>query len=251
MADEPPWGRFPTAAFAAAGVAVAVLVPTLVTSPYYSGILVLCGVYALLGLSVNLVFGYLGYLSFGHAGFFGLGAYTTALLVTKLGVGFWLAAAIATLPCAALGALVGFASLRVGGAYFAIASLTVAEILRLVADNWIDLTRGPMGLVIGRPTIGWLEAGGVEFRTYYLGIVLLVLAVVLLGHLRLNRSPEGRSWLAVRESLDLAESVGVPTLRVRVKNLALSGGLAGLAGALLIPQVLVLSPDLFGPTISA
>lgn len=218
---------------------------------YYSGLAAYAAILALFGLSVNLTVGYLGYVSFGHAAFFGLGAYAAGLLVTKLGFNFWLALVLAPLPAATLGALVGFASARVGGAYFAIATLTTAEILRLVAANWIDLTRGPLGLIVPRPRIPALEGLGLSFHQYYLAFCLIALAVAVEIVRRLINSPVGRSWTTIRESSALAESLGMPALRQRVINIALSGALAGLAGALFVPRTLVLTPDLFSPTLSA
>lgn len=221
------------------------------SSPYYGGIATTAAVFALLALSVDLVFGRLGYISFGHAAFFGLGAYAAALLNTVTGMNFWLAAALAALPSAALGALVGFASLRVGGAYFAIASLTTAEILRLVAANWMPVTRGPLGILVAAPEVAPLAALGLTDRQSHLVVIVIVAAIAFAAVARLMRSPLGRSWLAVRESMDLAESIGIPTLRARVANLALSGAIAGIAGAMFIPKILVVSPELLSATYSA
>ena len=229
----------------------AAAVPLVFSSPYYEGIAVSAAVFALLALSVDLVFGRLGYISFGHAAFFGLGAYSAALLNTAFGMNFWVAAAVSTLPSAALGAVVGFASLRVGGAYFAIASLTTAEILRLVAANWMPVTRGPLGILVPAPQLPFLTALGLTERQAHLVVVVLVAVLVFAAVARLMRSPLGRAWLAVRESLDLAESVGIPTLKARVANLALSGAIAALGGALFVPKILVVSPELLSPTYSA
>ena len=232
-------------------IAVAAAILFLPIQNYYTGILAYAAVLGLLGLSVALTLGYIGYISFGHAAFFGLGAYTAGLLAVKASVPFWFAVPIAILPGVLLGALVGFASIRVGGAYFAIATLTVSEILRLVALNWMDLTRGPLGVLVPRPRIGALTDLGLDFQRYYLLICVACLALAVIGLSRLLRSPYGRAWLAIREASDLAESVGIPTLRYRVINIAISGGLAGLAGALLVPKILVLTPDLFNPMMSA
>jgi branched-chain amino acid transport system permease protein len=220
-------------------------------SPYLSGMALTAIAFALLGLAVNLVYGYLGYLTFGHAAMFGLGAYGAALLYAKAGLPFVLAAAIALVPPTLLGLLIGLASLRVSGAYFAIATLASAEILRLVATSWVSLTRGPLGMVIQAPAIEWLEHAGVELYQYHLAFAVVLLGAVVCLVRSLLDSPTGRSWLAIRESLDLAESVGIPTLRIRVVNVALSGMLAGLAGVLLVPKILVVSPDLFGASYSA
>lgn len=235
----------------AISAAAAVLLPAVAGSNYMQGLFVLVCVYSMLALSANLVFGYLGYTTFGQAAFFGLGGYTTVLLSTAAGVNFWAAALIAIAPGMLLGALVGAASLRVGGAYFAITSLTVAEILRLIADNWIGLTRGPMGLLLPRPSIPFLNDMGLSFSQYYLGITVLAAGIVFAVVWRLLRSPAGRAWEAIRESSSLAEAVGIGTLRYRVLNVALAGGIASLAGALVMPKVLVASPDLFGNYYSA
>ncbi|CAN5630708.1 branched-chain amino acid ABC transporter ATP-binding protein/permease [soil metagenome] len=238
--------------FVGLGVAVlaAVCLAVWLRSPVYAGLVAYAAVLGLFALSVNLVFGTLGYVTFGHAAFLGLGAYTAGLVTQALGLNFWWTVPIAIIPGVLLGALLGLASIRLGGAYFAIASLTVAEILRLVAANWVDLTRGPMGLVVmPSPLPGsWHK---IAPQTGFLSFVLIALALTVFVLYRLQHSPIGRAWTAIRQSLPLAESVGIPTLRYRVANLALSGGLAGLAGALLVSKILVLTPDLFGPVYSA
>ena len=238
-----------TFAIVATLVLAAVVAPFL--TPYYSGLALTAIAFAILGLSVNLVYGYLGYLSFGHAAFFGLGAYTAGLLSVKLGWPYTVSALVALVLPTALGALVGFASLRVSGAYFAIATLASAEVLRLVSVSWVSMTRGPLGTVVPAPSLDVLESRGIDLYQYHLVIGVLLLGIVVLLLRRLLKSPVGRSWLAIRESHDLAESVGVPTLRIKVINIALSGLLAGLAGVLLVPKVGVLSPDLFSPSYSA
>jgi len=234
-----------------AGLLAVCLAGVVARMPYATGLLTYGAVLALLGLSVNLSSGYLGYISFGHAAFFGLGAYAAALLATRWGVNLWLAIPLAAIPGAALGALVGVATMRLSGAYFAIATLTTAEILRLVALNWPSLTRGPLGIIVPRPRIRWLEAFGPVFQQYYAVIALAVLVLALAGIHRLLRSPYGRAWIGIRDAAGMAESLGIPTVRNRVLNVAASGGLAALAGALLLPKILVVSPDLFGVTWSA
>jgi branched-chain amino acid transport system permease protein len=236
---------------AAIAALIVVLPLALSGQPYYSGLAAYAVILAIFGLSINLTVGYLGLISFGHAAFFGLGAYTAGLLVTKLGFNFWIALFVAPLPAAVLGAFVGAATVRLGGAYFAIATLTAAEILRLVAANWLDLTRGPLGLIVPRPRISAIESMGLAFPQYYLFICLLALALCVELVRRLLRSPIGRNWQVIRESRDLAESIGIATVRQRTINIALSGGMAGLAGALFVPRTLVLTPDLFGATLSA
>lgn len=231
---------------------LAVAAPILLAGQsYYSGLLAYAAVLAIFGLSINLTVGYLGLISFGHAAFFGLGAYVAGLAIINLGVNYWVMLLIAPIPAALLGALVGVASVRLGGAYFAIATLTTAEILRLVVSNWIDLTRGPLGLIVRRPRVEKIESLGLVFHQYYLLAALAGLAVAVFVVHRLLNSPTGRSWMVIRESNDLAESIGIRTMRQRVVAIAISGGLAGFAGVLFIPRTLVLTPDLFNPMFSA
>jgi branched-chain amino acid transport system permease protein len=221
------------------------------SSPYHSGLMVHAAVLGLFGVGINLVFGTMGFVSFGHAAFLGLGAYVAGLGAVKLGWSYWALVPAAVLAGAALGSLVGFASLRLGGAYFAIATLTVAEILRLVSANWIDFTRGPMGVVVPQsplPLQSWL---GVDFQKAYLFSVLAITVLCVFAVARLMAGPAGRAWLAIRESIALAESIGIQTVRWRVINMTLSGGIAALAGALLVPKIFVITPDLFGPAWSA
>src|SRR5262249_34341064 len=161
--------------------------------------------------------------------FFGLGAYAAGLLHVDLGMNFWAAIPLAMVPSALMGALIAFASLRLSGAYFAICSLAFAEIIRLIAESWIDLTRGPLGVPIPRPPIVWWREGGLSFPQYYLFIGALIRGLAGLWVARLLNSPAGTSWKAIRGSLALAESVGVPTLHCRIQALVISGGLAALA----------------------
>lgn len=242
---------WPAGIWLAAGVAAAFLAAFLIDSPYVAGLLAYALVLGMFALGLGVTLGQMGYVTFGHAAFFGLGAYAAALVSTKFGLNFWLMAFLAPLPGAALGILVGFASARLGGAYFAIATLTTAEILRLIAANWIDLTRGPMGVLVTAPPLPWQTAFGWGQQQSYLFLLILVVTLLLVGLRNLQRSPLGRAWVAVREAPDLAESLGIPTVRARVSNIAISGGIAALAGALLVPKIFVVTPDLLGVGYSA
>jgi branched-chain amino acid transport system permease protein len=232
--------------FIPAIVLVGLTIAAGLTPTYYAGLATYAAVLALLGLSVNVTLGYLGLISFGHAAFFGVGAYAAGLLSVNLGLNYWAAIPIAIIPGVILGVFVGFASLRLAGPYFAIATLATAEIFRLVALNWVSLTRGPLGVIVPRPRIPAFEAVGLTFAQYHLIICLVVVALVLLALKRLVNSPYGRAWFALRDQPNLAESIGIAGLKFRILAIGLSGGIAALAGALLVPKILVLSPDLFG-----
>jgi branched-chain amino acid transport system permease protein len=235
----------------AGGVAVAFVAAFLVASPYIAGLLAYAAVLGIFALGLSVTLGQMGYVTFGHAAFFGLGAYSASLIAIHFGVNFWIAALASLLPGALLGVLVGFAAARLGGAYFAIATLTTGEILRLIAANWIDLTRGPMGLLMITPPLPWAATFGWNPQQSHLFILIVTVVILVIALRHLQQSSYGRAWLAVREAPDLAESLGIPTVRARVWNIAVSGGIAALAGALMVPKVFVVTPDLFGVGYSA
>lgn len=240
-----------TARDLALGLLLAAVLASALASPYFLDVAAYAGVLAIFVLGVSITFGQLGYVSFGHAAFLGLGAYTAGLLVMHLGWNYWWVLPLTVVPGMLLGALLGVVSARLSGAYFAIATLVVAEILALVVSNWVELTRGPMGLMVTIAPMPLARLVGWTAQQAYLFTVgaALAIAFVLLRNLR--ASAIGRGWVAIREAPALAESLGIATARARVLNIALSGGLAALAGALMVPKVFVLSPSLFGVSHSA
>lgn len=224
------------------------LYPFGVTNLYFLHLAILIGIYALLAISVNLLFGYAGQLSLGHAAFFGVGAYTSALMYLNLGVPMWGGMVGALAASGVLGYIIGRLSLKLRGAYFVIMTIGVAEVLKLVALNWTDLTRGPMGLTdIAAPVVALGFVGPVDFAErrpfYYLVAVSVVLGIALQG--RIVHSFLGRSFVAIRENEDLAESIGVNCYKYLVIVVAISAGLAGLAGALYAHYVSFIDPGVF------
>jgi len=224
--------------------AVALLtLPLWLPSAYHLHVTIMAGIFTILALSLNLLLGYTGQLSLGHAGFFGIGAYTSALLALKLEWSFWLA-----LPCAAaLAGLAGWAigrlALKVRGAYFVLVTISFAGVVSLVSVNWMELTNGPLGL----PGVPAPELAGLSFRTksayYYL--VLAAAAGSYLVCRRLVHSRLGRAFLALRENEALAESVGVDPTRTLVLAAVVSAAMAGLAGSLYAHFVRFVSPEVF------
>lgn len=225
------------------------LIPIVLKDPYSLNILVLFGVFCLLALSVNIVVGYIGELTLGHAAFFGLGAYTSAILAKDLGLPFFLAAIGAVLISGMVGFGVGYLSLRLQGAYFAIVTLAFAEIMKLIINNWVDLTRGPMGLtqipcpVIKIPGLFTLEINN-EFSYYYLTLILVVISVLIIY--RLVNSPTGRAFVAIREQEHLASSIGINAFNYKVLAFTISTMIAGLAGSTYAHHFLIISPDILG-----
>jgi branched-chain amino acid transport system permease protein len=228
------------AALAAAGL---LTLPLWLTSAYHLHVVIMAGIFTILALSLNLLLGYTGQLSLGHAAFFGIGAYTSALLALRLQWPFWVG-----LPAgAALAGLAGWAigrlALRVRGAYFVLVTISFAGVISLVSVNWMELTNGPLGL----PGVPAPELAGFVFRTkstyYYL--VLAAAAGAYLLCRRLVHSRLGRAFLALRENEPLAESVGVDPTRTLVLAAVVSAAMAGVAGSLYAHYTRFVSPEVF------
>ena len=227
-------------------VILAVLViaaPFWLPNPYYLHVLVMAGIFAVLALSLNLLLGYTGQLSLGHAAFFGTGAYASALLTLKLERTVWEGMALAVVLSGVSGWAIGRLALKLRGAYFVLVTISFAGVISLVSVNWMELTNGPLGL----PGVPAPELGPWSFRTktaYY----YLVLAAVALAYLvchRLIASRIGRALLALRENEALAESVGIDVTRYLVLAAVVSAAMAGLAGGLYAHYTRFVSPEVF------
>jgi branched-chain amino acid transport system permease protein len=224
-------------------LAAAVLLPLLVRSPYVLHVAVLAGIYVVLTLSLNLITGFCGQFSLGHAGFYGIGAYTAALLSVHFGSPFLGNLAAAALTAGLAGFLIGLPTLRLGGIYLAMATLGFGEIIYLVLLNWLALTRGPLGIpAIPPPAILGVDLG-TPARQYYLALALAVLATVLVS--RLVDSRFGEAIQAIREDETAAEALGVPTTRLKVTTFTVSAALAGVAGGFFAHYTTFVSPGSF------
>ena len=205
---------------------------------------ILSGIAVIAASSLNLVMGYVGKLSLGHAAFYGIGAYTSALLATSLGVPTWLAI-LAAAPAAAIGALaIGPIVLWLRGAYFIIVTLSFSIVLQLVIVNWVDLTNGPMGILgIPLPAIRSFEFSS---KTSYFYLVAASAALTIWCIRRLINSRTGRAFEALRENENVAMSIGVSKLHYSLLAFCIGAGFAGLAGALYAYYVSVITPEMFG-----
>jgi branched-chain amino acid transport system permease protein len=223
------------------------LLPIIFQDPYLRNILVIFGIYCLLALSLNIIVGYIGEVSLGHAAFFGLGAYTSAILSKNIGLSVLLSIPLAVVFSGALGLFIGYLALRLKGPYFAITTLAFAEILRVIVTNWIDLTRGPLGFTQIPPLIlrlpGLFELKVIHELPYYYFVWLLV-ALALLVIYNLLHSPTGRAFLAIREQEPLARSVGISPFRYKVLAFVISTMVAGLAGGAYAHFFRIVSPDI-------
>jgi branched-chain amino acid transport system permease protein len=172
--------------------------PLVAMPTYVKRIFVLIMIYGTLALGLNLPTGYTGQVSLGNSAFFAIGAYTSALLVTKAGFGFFSALPFAALLAGFFGLLVGLPSLRLSGSYLSIVTLGFAEIVRMVLTNWHSVTNGPMGVKnIPRPFFWGLELSLRNNGAYYL-IFAILLFTTLLSYL-VVRSKTGRAFIAIKE----------------------------------------------------
>lgn len=210
--------------------------------------LTICGVYALLALSLNLIWGGVGLVNLGLAGFFAVGAYASAI-ATGAGAPVLIGWGAALLVGAAVGLVVTFATLRLRDDYLAIVTLGFAEVIRLIALNERWLTKGSDGISGIRAPLK-AELGLQGFNLFYLALVSAVVIVVWLLLRRLDASPYGRAMKAIREDQQLAAFAGKQVLRFKWQAFALSAAIAALAGALYAHFQSYVSPDHFQPLIT-
>ncbi|HLE43227.1 MAG TPA: branched-chain amino acid ABC transporter permease [Methylomirabilota bacterium] len=232
--------------------ALAVVLPPF-ASPYVVRILVLILFFAFLGAAWNILGGYAGQFSFGHAAFFGIGAYTSTLLLVRAGVSPWIGFLAGGLVAAAFGCFAGYLAFRYGlrGPYFALVTLAFAEMLRLIAVNWPAIG-GPMGILIPLPKGGdsWVTLQFRERLPYYY-VMLGLLALVLGLTRRLERSRLGYTLAAIRENEDAAEASGVNTLAAKLTAMGLSSFLTALGGTFYAQYFSFIDPTLaFGVPVS-
>ncbi|MEW5912574.1 MAG: branched-chain amino acid ABC transporter permease [Thermodesulfobacteriota bacterium] len=227
----------------ALAAALTLALPWLISDRYIQHLLVMSLIFVIFASSWNLLTGYAGQLNLGHAAFFGIGAYTSALLALKLGVPPWIGLFLGGFLAAGSGFVLGIPSLRLSGPYLAITTIGFAEILRLVAMNWVSLTRGSLGLYGVPPLPGFF---GIQFTTeltfYY--VALAGAALALFCFRRLTRSEFGLSLQAMREDEQGAESIGVSTNRFKLTVFTVSAFFGGFSGALLAHYQRLISPDL-------
>jgi branched-chain amino acid transport system permease protein len=229
-------------------IAAAASAPLWVWNPYHLHTLIMAGIFAVLALSLNLLLGYTGQLSLGHAAFFGIGAYATALLSVKLEWSPWIGMLAATVLPGLAGWGIGRLALKLRGAYFVLLTISFAGVVSLVSVNWMDLTNGPLGIP-GVPalTIALPGLPELSLRTkgafYYLVLMAVVAAYVLCR--RLIASRVGRALVALRENETLAESVGIDGTFYLVLAAVISAAMAGAAGGLYAHYTRFVSPEVF------
>ena len=230
------------------GVVIAALLlvlPLLGADDYYLHLLIMGGIFFLLSAGMNLLLA-VGQLNLGHTAFFGIGAYASGLLSLHFGLSPVFALPAAALFSGAVGWLLGMVTLRLRGAYFVLVTIGFAEVIRLVATNWMDLTQGPMGLAGVPPFNLGAERFTLAGKPDYYYLMAVLAGATLWVTARLLGSRVGRALRAVRENESLAESSGISAYRHTMLAMVVSCLLAGAAGGFYAHYITFLSPELFG-----
>ena len=229
-------------------VILLLLLPLLLGTPYWRGILIVCAMNVLLAMSLNLVIGYTGQLNLGQSGFFAIGAYVTTVLLKSYGWNFWLACVAAVLAAGLVGLLLAAFAARLRGHYLGIASLGFAVIVYQILINWESVTKGVQGIygikppplsIPGYPDLNF----GNQAALFYLVAGIALLVYLLLDNLL--RSPIGETLRAIREDEISAASLGVNGAKWKAFSFSLSAAIAGLAGCFYPSFVGTLVPDAF------
>ena len=223
------------------GIAAVMLFPVFVPNPYYIHLLETILIYAVLLFGLDIVVGYTGQVSLGHAGLFGIGAYTAGVLVLKFGVPIYLTLPAAILVTAAFGALLALPALRVTGPYLAMVTLAFGTIIQILINEMTFLTEGPMGIKLNKPTVFGYQFGKQEF--FWLVATMAVIALIVVH--RILRSHLGRAFEALRGSPVASDCMGVSVYRYKVYAFVISAGFAGLSGALYSYSEQYISPNTY------
>jgi branched-chain amino acid transport system permease protein len=221
------------------GIAALMLFPVLVTNPYNVHLLETILIYAILLFGLDIVVGYTGQVSLGHAGLFGVGAYTAGVMFMKLGAPIYFTLPAAVLVTAGFGALLALPALRVTGPYLAMVSLAFGTIIQILINEMTFLTEGPMGIKLQKPSPFGHQLDEREF--YWLVAVLMVISLIVVH--RILRSHLGRAFEALRGSPVASDCMGVSVYRYKVYAFVISAGFAGLAGGLYSYSEQYISPN--------
>lgn len=220
-------------------IAILSLVPFLGLSSYVMHILILVIMWSVIGMSWNLLGGYCGQVSFGHAAFFGMGAYTAGIFYYNAGISAWWGLPLSVVIVAAFSLVFGFIVLRLRGSYFVLATLAIGEVLRVTAENLQDFTQGDLGIMVQKRT--WVG------KTWYYYIILTIAVFTFFLIKKVIASKLGYYFVAIREDPDAAESLGINTTLYKTIALCLSGVLTGLAGAFYTNYMGYIDPQVVFP----
>ena len=209
------------------------LVPFFLNNPYFLHMIIMVFIWVCLGQSWNLLGGFTGQVSFGHAAFFGVGAYAGGLLAFHFDASTWYGMILGPLMAMAVAVPMGLICFRLRGSYFALSMLALAELLRLIATNWISFTNGSVGILIV-PTAG-------KVFYYYLALALAALSFYVIRGV--VQSKWGFYFVAIREDQEAAESMGIDTTKYKLISLLISAFFTGLTGAFYMNYMAFIDPS--------
>ena len=238
------------------GLIALAVCPFVVTSPYYLHLLVTIAIFSIVTLGLDVVFGYTGEVSVGHASLLGIGAYTAGVLAFHFNIGFWAALPLAICVTALFGVILALPALRVTGPYLAMVTLAFGTIVQILINEMVDLTNGPLGIKFSTPLFVDLRPYSdliplfdmslkrmKEVEYFYITGLALVLTILVIN--RVLASHYGRAFEALRDSPIASDCMGVSVYKYKVIAFVLSAGLAGLAGALFAYSEQYIAPNNF------
>ena len=226
-----------------ASLIILCMVPLIVTTRYIMHLFNLAAIFAILTLGLNFLWGWTGLISLATAGFWGIGAYTSALLAVDLGLPFWIGLPCSAIAATGFGIIMGFPTLKLRGHYLAMATMAFNIIVVIVLINWDSFTRGGDGITgIPSPAIGSFEFN-TDNRFFYINLAALVLLFIVA--MRIRKSRIGRALEAIRESEIAGETMGINAHTTKILAFALSAFYSGVAGSLYAHVTMYISPDIF------
>lgn len=226
-----------------------IFLPFAITNAYFMYVVDLILIYVILSIGLDLLVGRTGQVSLGHGAFFGIGAYTAAILSTKFDLSFWLTLPAAIIITAVMGLAIGYIALKLKEEYLVMATLAFGTIIWLIFLNWKTVTRGPMGIP-GIPAPPPIDLGFVEisfngYSEFYPLLLVFVVLSMVLTRLLMN-SGFGRACTAVRDDELAAQAMGIPVFRTKVIAFSFSAAFCGAAGSLYAHFIHLVSPETFG-----
>jgi branched-chain amino acid transport system permease protein len=226
-------------------VAILFIILPFIINAYWVDVLFFFGVYALLGLSLNIVLGEVGLFDLGHMGFMAIGAYTTAILNTTFGIPIIVLLPVSAIAAGAFAWLVCSPIIHLRGDYLCIVTIGMGEIVRLTLNNNpFGITGGPNGVFgIDFPSLGNIFVVDNSTKFYY--YIWIIVGLTIIGLVNLQRSRIGRAWNCIREDEIAAEATGIDVRYYKLLAFVLGAGLAGVAGNVYATKLMMVSPESF------
>ena len=229
--------------FYAVLILVLFMLPRMIESRYFMQLANTSIIFFIIVMGLNFVIGFSGQISLASTAFWGIGAYTSAILTTRFGVSFWIALPISAIVAMLVGFITGYPALRLSKFYLGIATVGIGEIISLVLLNWTSMTNGSDGIPgIPRPRIGSYIISS-NFQFFYLFLIIAI--ILFIASVKVKHSRFGRGLLAIKNNEIAAAATGIPTHRYKTVAFALSALYAGIAGSLYAHLIGFISPDLF------